>query len=36
MGAFFAASTIKPKLSPPPDLKKKFQERGNGLKIEAR
>ncbi len=36
MGAFFAAMTVEPKLSPPPGEKMDYQSYEGGMKIEAR
>lgn len=36
MGAFFAASSVEPKLAPPPNKQKKYKPMKGGMKIEAR
>lgn len=36
MGAFFAASTIEPRLSPQPGKQVLYESNGKGMKIEAR
>ncbi|KAH8118536.1 P-loop containing nucleoside triphosphate hydrolase protein [Phellopilus nigrolimitatus] len=36
MGAFFAAMTIEPRLSPSPERRVKYESTGKGMKIEAR
>lgn len=36
MGAFFAAMTVEPRLSPAPEEKMDYQSYEGGMKIEAR